>query len=222
MTKPVLRPAVLVMLSVVLLASTAAVATSLSISAAQLATFTRSYGSPSTCSLQAVADSHVSNGGADADTNYGTLTTLDVRSNANAASRVLARFDLSSCSPAIPPDAVVHSASLRLTLFSNATVTRTYELHRTIETWAETTVTWNNQPTVAATATSSVTIASGTNAPTVVEWNVVSDVQDFVSGSATNDGWRLTDSAEDATVELRFESREATSGQPELVITYVD
>lgn len=222
MTKPVLRPALLVTLSVVLLASTAAIATSLSISAAMLATFTRTYGTPSTCSLQPVADSHMRNGAADADTNYGTLPTLDVRSNAESASRVLARFDLASCSPAIPADAIVHSANLRLTLFSNANATRTYDLYRTTGSWAETTVTWNNQPAVATVATSSVTVSSGTNAPAVVEWNVLSGVQDFVSTAATNYGWRVNDSAEDADVELSFESREAASGQPELVITYVD
>ena len=222
MTKPLLRHTLLVMLFIVPLASTAAIATSLSISAAPLATFTRSYGSPSTCSLQPVADSHVLNGGLDADTNHGTLTTLDVRADAASASRAFVRFDLASCSPAIPADAILHEAKLRLTLFSNATATRTYNLHRSTGAWGEATVTWNNQPTVAAGATSSVTVSSGTAAPAVVEWNVLADVQDFASGAATNDGWRLNDSAEDATVELIFQSGEAPSGQPELVITYVD
>lgn len=222
MSKPVLSAAILVTLSVVLFASTTAIATSLTISTAQLAAFTRSYGTPSTCSLQPAADSHVRSGGADADTNYGTLTTLDVRADPASAARTLVRFDLSSCSPAISVDAIVHSANLRLTLFSSATETRTYDLYRSTGTWGETAVTWNNQPTVSAGATSSVTVASGTNAPAVVEWNVTADVQDFVSGAVTNDGWRLNDSAEDAIVELIFESREAPSGQPELVITYVD
>ena len=222
MTKPILGPALLAILSIVLLASTAAIATSLSVSAAPLATFTRAYGTPSTCSLQPVADSHVRNGGADADTNYGTLATLDVRADAASASRTLVRFDLSSCSPAIPADAIVHDATVRLTLFANATATRTYDLHRSTGAWDEASVTWNNQPTVAAGATSSVTVSSGTTAPALVEWNVLADVQDFVSGAATNDGWRLNDSAEDTTVELVFQSAEATSGQPQLVITYVD
>jgi hypothetical protein len=222
MTKPVLGPALLVMLSIVLLASTVAIATSLSISAAPLATFTRFYGTPSTCSLQPVADSHVLNGGADADTNYGTLTTLDVRADAASSARALVRFDLSSCSPAIPADAILHEAKLRLTLYSNATATRTYDLHRSTGAWDEATVTWNNQPAVAAGVTSSVTVSSGTAAPAAAEWNVLTDVQDFVSGAATNDGWRLNDSAEDTTVELIFQSGEALSGQPELVITYVD
>lgn len=222
MNRQVLWFALLVTLSILLLASTAAIATSLNISAAPLATFTRSYGSPSTCSLQPVADSHVRNSGADADTNYGTLATLDVRADAASAARAFVRFDLSSCSPAIPADAILHGANLRLTLFSNATATRTYDLHRSTGDWDEATVTWNNQPTVAAGATSSVTVSSGTTAPAVVEWNVQADVQDFVTGAATNDGWRLKDSAEDTTVELIFQSGEATSGEPELVITYVD
>ena len=222
MTKPVLGPVLLLTLSIVLVASTSAIATSLTISAAPLATFTRAYGTATTCSLLPVADSHVRNGGADADTNYGTLATLDVRADAASAARALVRFDLSSCSPAIPADAIVHSANLRLTLFSNATATRTYDLHRSTGAWDQATVTWNSQPTVAAAATSSVSVSSGTGAPAVVEWSVLADVQNFVGGAAPNNGWRLSDNVEDTTVELIFQSGEATSGQPELVITYAD
>lgn len=222
MTRPIVAPALLVVLSLVLLGSTAAIATSLTISPARLATYNRTYGAPSTCSLQPVADSHVRNGGADADANYGTQTTLDVSADPASGSRALVRFDLSACSPAISADAIVHSAQLRLTLFSSATATRTYALHRAADAWDETTVTWNNQPSVSGVATSSVTVTNGTSAPGIVEWNVITDVQDFVSGATTNNGWRLNDSTEDSGVNLTFQSREATSGRPELVITYVD
>lgn len=217
-----LRSALLATLPLVLLVSTAAIATSLTISAARLTTFTRTYGTPSTCSLQPTSDSHVRAADADADTNYGTLPTLEVRADTSSIARALVRFDLSSCSPAIPADALVHSATLRLTLFSNATATRTYDLVRSIEPWSETTVTWNSQPTVASGTTSSVSLSSGTNAPSVVEWSVVADVQDLVSGAAPNYGWMLKDSAEDAAVEIVFHAREAASNSPELVIVYAD
>lgn len=221
MLKPVLTPTALVMACVVLLGSTVAMATSLTISAASLATYDRSYSAPATCSLQPVADTHVRNGGADSGTNYGAASTLDVRSDPASASRVLAQFDLTACTPSIPADAIIHAATLRLTLSSTATATRTYDLHRSTGAWDEMTVTWNDQPAVAATATSSAIVSTGTGAPAVVEWNVAVDVQDFASGAAVNYGWRLNDSAEDTTVDLAFQSREAASGQPELVITYV-
>lgn len=221
MPKLVMRPILLVTASMVF-ALSAGSATHLTVSSAQLATYSRTYGTPATCSLPPVADGHVRTGGADADTNYGTATTLDVRADAGSTSRVLARFDLAACSPAIAPDAIVHSAHLRLTLFASATATRVYEVYRSIETWDETTVTWNTQPTVALDVTSSLTLPSGTSASTVVEWNVLADVQDFVSGAATNHGWRVNDGAEGAAAEQSFASREATSGQPQLVITYAD
>jgi hypothetical protein len=54
--------------------------------------------------------------------------------------------------------------------------------------------------------------------------NVATDVQSFVSGSLANNGWRLSDSAENSSTTRngQFRSREfGTAAQrPQLVITY--
>lgn len=216
------KPALLVAMCTALLGSTVAIAASLSISPGRLGTFTHTYGTPVTCSLEASADSFVKSDAGSATTNHGTLTTLVVRAHTASTARALVRFDLSSCSPAIPAGAIVHSAALRLTLATEATTTRTYDVNRVTASWVETMVTWNTQPSVAASASSSATISSGTVPSTVVEWSVVGDVQDIVSGAAANDGWRVNDSVEDSDVELKFHSREAASSRPQLVITYVE
>ena len=52
---------------------------------------------------------------------------------------------------------------------------------------------------------------------------MIGDTQSFVTGASTNAGWRVADSAEGAIAGtlLTFNAREAASGRPQLVVTYV-
>ena len=195
-------------------------AASLSVTSAKLTTFTKTYGSPVTCTLSGVADSYVNQNAP--STNYGTATTLVVGPSPGSRTRTFIRFNMADCSPSIPTSAIVQSGTLKLTLNSAATSTRTWELRTASSSWVETTITWSNQVGVAGSVTASTTVTSGTAAGTVISWNAVSDVQSFATGAATNDGWRISDSAENVmTTGLVFNSREAASAQPQLVIVYV-
>jgi hypothetical protein len=203
-----------------LLSGSIASAGSLAISAASLTAFERTYGAPSTCTLSAAADAYV---GEDTPaTAHGSETTLEVSAQTGTRRRSLIRFDLDACSPAIPPDAIVHTASLQLTVAAVLLAGRTYRLSRVGASWSEATVTWNVQPTVAG-STATLAVALGTLPGSVVEWSVVADVQDFVTGAAGNYGWRLSDTAEGALQlgQLGLHSREAPTDPPTLVITYV-
>lgn len=179
----------------------------------------------STCTLTSAADSyvHVGSGGS----NFGTATTLHVRSAVTLGlvpddKRSFVRFDLSSCS--IPSNARVVTAKTKLFLSTAPTASRSNELHRVTASWGETTVTWNNQPGVAALATG--TLATGTTSNVTLEWDVLSDVSAFVAGTATNNGWRIKDQVEGGLLgnsyEGRFNAREhaTTSERPTLEITY--
>ncbi len=179
----------------------------------------------STCTLTASADSyvHVGSGG----TNFGTATTLDVRSAVTLGllpddKRSFVRFNLSSC--AIPTNARVDAATLTMFMSTAPSESRTYDLHRVTASWGETSVTWNNQPAVATLATGS--IATGTTANVTRAWNVVSDVRTFVDGTVANNGWRIKDQVEGGLLgnayEGRFSSREqaTTTQRPTLAITY--
>jgi hypothetical protein len=198
----------------------AASAASIVISTGHLTSVTRTYGAPRTCTLTAVADSYVNK--ALAASNFGTATTLLISADSTTTERAFVRFDLTACSPAIPADALVQSAKVQLTVSIAALATRTYELRRTTAGWVETTITWNLQPAVGS-VTASTGVSLGTVAGTVVEWTATGDVQAFVTGAGSNLGWRVSDSNEGvvAGTPLTFGSREAASGQPKLVVTYL-
>jgi hypothetical protein len=198
-------------------------AASLALSPAHLTSATKAYSAPVTCTLTASADSYVSNALFQTNTNFGTATSVRVNPAALSTQRTFVQFDLTTCSPAIPSDALVQSASVKLTVTALTTATRTYDLRSVTGSWTETGITWNNQPTTASTITASTTVTVGTAAGVVVQWTSTSDVQSFVTGGATNLGWRLNDSAEGglASPTLQLNSREAGSGRPQLVVTYV-
>jgi hypothetical protein len=198
-----------------------ALASALPVSAANLTAASKAYGAPVTCTLTAVADSYANK--ALATTNFGTGANVQVSADLVATQRAFVQFDLTTCSPAIPPDAIVQSGTLRMTLAVLNTATRTFELRSVTGSWTETGVNWNNQPSVAGSITSSTSIPALTAAGTVATWTATSDVQAFVAGAATNLGWRLGDSAEGvvAGAILSLSAREAASGKPQLTVTYV-
>jgi hypothetical protein len=196
-------------------------AASVPVTTGPLTVVTRTYGSPRTCTLTAVSDSYVNK--AAATTNSGTATTLLVNADSTSTERSFVRFDLSSCAPAIPSDALVQTAKVRLTLALLALATRTYDLRRATTSWVESTITWNLQPTVAGTAPATTTVALGTAIGAVVEWTATSDVQAYATGGLTDLGWRVSDASEGILLgtPLTLNSREATSGRPTLVVTYL-
>lgn len=223
-----LRAFLVVAALVAVLAAGVAFAAALPITSQPLTIFTSADTVPVTaCTLTAAAaDTYADEGSV--LTNFGTATTLHVRSGATQIvlatipdnKRSFVRFDLASCS--IPASARVASAQLELFLSTAPSSSRTYEAHRVSQSWNETNLNWNNQPTVAASATASA--ATGTTANVTIAWDVRADVQTFVAGTATNNGWRLKDLTEGANpaIEGRFNSREhATASQrPKLAITY--
>lgn len=152
-------------------------------------------------------------------TNFGTSNELHVRSELLANRRTYTRFDLNACS--IPAGAKVREASLVLHLATAPTSGRTHEAVRITETWAETTLTWLNKPSAAASATASTT--TGTTSGVELTWAVTADVQAFVDGSVANHGWLIRDAAEGAAIarQAAFTSREQTpSSHPKLVVEY--
>jgi hypothetical protein len=221
-----LRWLVLVAVLVAVVATGVGFAAALAITPRSLTVHTAASTVPiSTCTLTAAADSyvHANSGGS----NFGTATTLQVRSAVTLGlladdKRSFLRFNVSSCS--IPTNARVESATMTLFMSTAPSQSRTYELHRATASWGETTVTWNNQPAVAAVATGSV--ATGTTANVTRQWNVLADVRTFVDGTITNNGWRIKDQVEGGLLgnsfEGRFNSDEhgTASQRPSLVITY--
>ncbi len=164
--------------------------------------------------LSAERDSFVSQ--ISPNTNYGTDSTLLVRST--TLNRAWVQFNLSS----IPAGSTVQTATLRLYLSTAPATSRSYDAHRVTASWEEATVTWNNQPSVAATAT--FTQTTGTTPGVWMEWNVLADVQTFVNAPASNYGWRISDQAESDlsnTMAVFFSMQNAgIAFRPQLVVEY--
>src|SRR5438132_4592744 len=221
----------------------AAVLGTTSASAASLSLTSQALTPYRTCTLTAtpattttLIDTTVRQGSA--TSNFGTLTSTNVSSGSAINQRAYLRFDLTTCSPAIPASAVVRLATLRLYLTAVPAACRTIDVFAATVSWTETGITWNNQPFGTAinnppTASRSGSFTVGTPAGCqnlatgayLVGGTVTSDVAAFVAGSVTNFGWMLRDDAEGSatTRTMTFSSKElATVGQaPQLVVTYV-
>jgi hypothetical protein len=161
-------------------------------------------------------------------------TTIQIQSRATGKNyRGFIRFDLTKCVPAIAGSATVRAAFLRLNLSGPPTSgPRTYNVNRVVgpcpenatTCWTEAGLTWSNQPPVAAAATSTLTLTSTSTSSVYYAFDVTTDVAAFVAGTASNYGWRMSDSAEDSagTILVSFIARELNSAAraPELVVVY--
>lgn len=170
-------------------------------------------------------------------TPLGSQTTFEVSSSLNANRRTYVKFDLSGCTPSIPASATVRGATLRLYASALPTTCRTLDIFRTTSTWAESTVTWNNQPfgttlnNPANTArTDSVDVGSASGCQNasigyITGADVTTDVAAFVAGTATNYGWMIRDDSESSgtarTVTFSAKNLATLAQAPQLVVTYV-
>jgi hypothetical protein len=173
---------------------------------------------PKTCTVAASADAAVDE--ALPDTNAGTSATLDIAAGP-ADRHAFVRFDVGSC--AIPPEAELRSAVLRMVLAGAPAEDRSWKARRVTGAWAETGITWNTAPSLAAASTDAV--STGTVAGAALAWNVAADVADVVSGGADH-GWRIADAddAPAAPVAGSLASREnaVAADRPSLTVTWFD
>ena len=99
----------------------------------------------------------------------------------------LVKFDLSS----LPANATVASAHLKLYYFYNNDgdpAGQTFYAYRVTSSWSESTASWNNQPSLSPTATSTITMPATFG---WVQWDVAADVKSFIIGTDTNYGWAI-------------------------------
>jgi hypothetical protein len=148
---------------------------------------------------------------------------------ANETRRALMRFDLAG---QIPSGSTVTSATVRVvvTMVPLSPVNSTFGLHRVLQSWAETSVTWTTPWSTpgaagagdsAATPSSSVAV-SGVGAYTFdATPDLVADVQLWVDNPTANSGWLLKSDAESALRSARhFGARESVTNAPSLVVEF--
>jgi cell division septation protein DedD len=146
--------------------------------------------------------------------NFGIAVDMAVKADVSKVKRALVAFDVSS----IPAGSTVNSATLTLCL-TKVQSGRVDEARLVTGGWVETTVTWNNQPTVSGIVTDTITVPAVLGC---VSWDVAADVQAWVDGTANN-GWRISDQAEGtASGDVKYHTRESgtVAERPKLDVDY--
>ena len=168
-----------------------------------------------TCTLAPNADTY-----SDGVTAQGTATTLHVRTQLALNKRDLRAVRRGELLD--PGRCTAEDQRLQPRDHDRAGSSRTYDVHRVTAASTEAGLTALAQPATAGTATASV--VTGTTGGVTLAADVLADVSAYVTGTATNNGWRVKDRTEDglSSVETRFGSREnATAAvRPALVVTY--
>jgi hypothetical protein len=187
-----------------------------------------------------VLNDYVDGATANQGTNNSASNTLNVQSNTGKDQRTYILFDLTKCTPSIPTTATVTTATMRLDLSGALPNTcRTHDVFKVTSSWSETTLNWTNQPfgtTINNPATAQRTTSANvgkapctySTAGGIVEFTVTADVQAFVSGTSTNNGWMIRDDSEGSATaqKITYTSKHAgvlgtAPTMPQLVVSYV-
>ncbi|NNL82315.1 MAG: DNRLRE domain-containing protein, partial [Winogradskyella sp.] len=183
-----------------------------------------------TCDFVATQDTYIKlkNTG----TNYGSCNTLTVDREKNDLHRILVQFDLSS----IPAGSVIESAELRLYTDNGNNMDISVFQISASDVWNEGAAcgssgaaNWTNRTTTASWSTTGVVgpFNGGTpiqtingNADGIHSWTITSLTQQWINGTAVNNGVMIgsQDGGGDRTVD--YNSRESSGIKPTLRITY--
>jgi len=116
--------------------------------------------------------------------------------------RIFIRFDLTTVSKSY----AIARATLRLWQYYAPAVEQTYETHRVLGRWNETTQNWNNQPPWDPAVTSKTTAPAKTEV--AVEWDITNDANAWHRGEAPNYGVMIKVEKEERCAECK----DASSG----------
>jgi hypothetical protein len=169
-----------------------------------------------TCTLTAAATTDTYVDESNKTSSFGTATIIGTRSNSGARAYTFIRFDLSSC--AIPSTGGADSATLKLRLTTAPATNRTINVTPVLSNWSET-LTWNQAQTLSY-GSQTTSFTTGTTVNVTLNATVTVDVDDLIKNGTANYGWRLADSTSATSATSVFNSSEATSNPPQLVINY--
>ncbi|HKR07072.1 MAG TPA: PQQ-dependent sugar dehydrogenase [Bacteroidia bacterium] len=166
--------------------------------------------------FEPLADSYVRSG-TNANTNYGTSTLLQARKAANTSNndqRIYLRFSLANIGTSI--------GNAKLRLYGNMNASTPPSVNVDVRnsnnlTWQENTLTYNNMPAPQSTVYGTKTI-SGTTAQ-YYEWDLTTLIQLRKNAGATSVTLVLRCSTNVSANFVKFNSKEAASNKPQLIIT---
>jgi len=177
-------------------------------------TYTANFTAGTIITLDPIADAYV-NSGKNANNNFGSATSLidQTNSSPNKSYETFLKFDISAIS------ANVSSAILRVNGRLNNTQTPSIavEAHNVTNTsWLENTITWNNKPAVQAAILATANVNSTTNQ--YYQWDLTSLIASLRSAGINSVTIKLINT-NSTNNQVIFNSKEAASSRPELVIT---
>ena len=168
-----------------------------------------------TCTVTNTTDTYVDS--SHAGNNFGTATTLQVKPDANQTLWTFISFDLSSCN--LPTTGGADSATLKLYVNPAPNPGRTLTIAPVLSTWAQT-LTWTQAQSLTYGA-ATTTFATGNTNGATLSIPVTIDVDALIKSSTANYGWRISDAGSAAGGDkTTFNSANATSNDPQLVISY--
>ena len=161
----------------------------------------------------------------EANTNYGSADRFKISAwqedGNNTFFRSLIKFDLS----AIPADAVITSATLTLKSHTTSTTGSNSNdggnalyIEKITQSWAESTVTWNNKPNT--TTTGRLSVAANTDETETVVLDVTNFAQSWYSAPSSNHGVMIKLQNETKFRSRNFGSSDHATKSPVLSITY--
>jgi hypothetical protein len=155
-------------------------------------------------------DAWVDESNPNSNINSATLTVKSRQNGNNARAYVNFAF------PAIPTGCVIQSVSLNL-FASSAEAGRTIQVLQVTGSWAESSITWNLQPTSTNAGAASVGSAAGARS-----WTVTSIVQKMYS-TGNYYGFLIRDQSENANgngfIQI-YNGKDSLTNKPTLVITF--
>lgn len=125
----------------------------------------------------------------------------------------------------LPKGTIIKSATLKMYYTKAVKIDGNHQtpnpstLYRITQGWGENTVTWNNQPPIAATGIS----ISGLSGTSNLEVDVTTDVQDMFANGSSNFGWLLKNNSENPYVGILLASSDNSdyAKNPELILDVI-
>ncbi|MFO0692879.1 MAG: DNRLRE domain-containing protein [Polyangiales bacterium] len=180
-----------------------------------------------TCTLTSAADGYSTNYLSNQSNGHGT--SMATTNDGSTYNRSYVRFDVAggTCAEGgtIPAGSTILSASMQIVRLGGCGTCGTgHDLRRITTSWTEDTIPVGAGPSVSGTQTTTFNAGASGATTSVTGGTMATDVQSFLDSSATNYGWRFTQTsgAANNADPYTWGTRENTTAgnRPRLVVTY--